>query len=412
MSVTKNDRVLVFVDHLSTAENYELVYMGLETAAVPIVDAELAPVYRKVVKLVGSQATESVFLQRLGELGADATVKAIDVIVVLHGVKDRVVFYNNTEAPAARLKYHLACLPVRRQLRLLYSCACYGATHADDFVAAGFDAASGSLGVNANGLVEFPAVADALADGRTHRQGIEAGSAGLEEQDAAIALATGLDDVNSEKKIFGDGNVTINSSPVFAGKAYFFKGGQYVRYDLREGKVDGGYPHASSQYWPEMSPKIDAAVLWPNDKIYFFKGTQYLGWNLSTDKADGAWRSISAGWGTFMSGGVDAAVNWPKNKVYFFKGRQYARWDVSTEKMDENYPQDIATRWPSFMADGVDAAINWGDDKAYFFKGDEYIRMTISQDRMDEGYPQKIGLRWPSFMAGGVDAAFLWLRTT
>lgn len=412
MSVSKNDRVLLFVNEVSTGGDPDLewLYKGIESIAEPIVDAQLTSMYRKVIKLEGSQATEKNFIQKFSELGADATVKAIDVIIILHGSTEKLWFYNSAKAPVARLKYDLSCLNVRGKARLFYSTACYGATHADDLVAAGFDCASGALGVNANSAVEFPVVVDALQDGRTHKQGIEDGSVGLEAQDA-IAKAVGFETANSVKKIVGNGSITINSSPTFEGKAYFFKDGQYVRYDLKTEAVDSGYPLSISQSWEELYPKIDTAVIWPDDRIYFFKGNQYLGWNLKTNTADVALQPISTNWGSFMANGVDAAINWPNGKVYFFKGNQYIRWDVATGKMDSGYPQQIGSKWPSFMANGVDAAINWGNGKAYFFKGDQYIRMTIGADTMDEGYPQKISSKWPSFMAKGVDAAFLWLRS-
>lgn len=412
MSMSKNDRALLVLRHIATgeSENLEWLYEFSEFAAMTVVNAELTPKYSRIIKLEGAQATENNFIQKLSELGANEAIKAIDVIVILHGSADKLSFYEG-KVPVARLKYKLSCLNVRRQLRLLYSTACYGATHADDFVAAGFDAASGALGVNANGAIEFPIVADALADGSTHKKGIQDGSLGLEQQDA-IAKTLGFEDANSTKRIVGNGEITINSSPTFSGKAYFFKGDQYIRWDLKIDTIDSGYPHSAASQWSQLSPKIDAAVIWPNDKVYFFKGNQYIRWDLKTDAADEGYPKPTSSWHSFMSNGIDAAVNWPNGKVYFFKGDQYIRWDVAADKIDDDYPQKIALRWPSFMANGVDAAINWGNGKAYFFKGDEYIRWDMAAGKIDDGYPQKIALRWPSFMANGVDAAFLWLRSS
>lgn len=37
------------------------------------------------------------------------------------------------------------------------------------------------------------------------------------------------------------------------GKAYFFKGGQYIRYDIRSDRADPGYPKRISQRtWPGL----------------------------------------------------------------------------------------------------------------------------------------------------------------
>ncbi len=74
------------------------------------------------------------------------------------------------------------------------------------------------------------------------------------------------------------------------GSAYFFKGLQYVRYDMdpaHEG-VMAGYPKPIAGNWPGLAAAfpngIDAVVVWPNGKAYFFKGDQYVRYTI--DPAD------------------------------------------------------------------------------------------------------------------------------
>src|SRR5262249_35831446 len=67
------------------------------------------------------------------------------------------------------------------------------------------------------------------------------------------------------------------------GRAYFFKGGRYLRYHIRDGKVDrpdpgtAPYPRAIAgpNGWhglpPDFALGIDAAVNAGNGKTYFFK---------------------------------------------------------------------------------------------------------------------------------------------
>ena len=98
-------------------------------------------------------------------------------------------------------------------------------------------------------------------------------------------------------------------------KAYFFKGGQYVRYDLAADEVESGYPASIGTEWNGLTPAgfasgLDAAVNWGNGKAYFFKGGQYLRYDITTDTADagypapmaGAWPGLAeAGFGTGLS---------------------------------------------------------------------------------------------------------------
>jgi len=64
------------------------------------------------------------------------------------------------------------------------------------------------------------------------------------------------------------------------GKAYFFKGAQYDRYDAKTDKVDAGYPEPIAGNWPGFPPAfaagVSAGVMWNNGKAYYFKGNQYL----------------------------------------------------------------------------------------------------------------------------------------
>lgn len=88
---------------------------------------------------------------------------------------------------------------------------------------------------------------------------------------------------------FGDGNV------------FFFKGASYVRYDVAADRVVDGYPHPIASDWRGLGEAgffdIDAVVNWGNGKLYFFKGDQYLRYDLATARADPDYpKSIDGGW--------------------------------------------------------------------------------------------------------------------
>ncbi len=151
----------------------------------------------------------------------------------------------------------------------------------------------------------------------------------------------------------------------YAGKAYFFIGNQYLRYDWNIDAVDSGYPLPIAGNWPGIPDSF--------------------------------------------SRGIDAALNGEgkyAGKAYFFKGDQYLRYDWNTDAVDSGYPLPIAGNWPGIpdsFSRGIDAALN-GEGKyagkAYFFKGDQYLRYDWNTDAVDSGYPLPIAGNWPG-LAGG-----------
>ncbi len=199
------------------------------------------------------------------------------------------------------------------------------------------------------------------------------------------------------------------------GKAYFFKGSQYDRYDVKTDKVDAGYPKPIAGNWPgfpaAFAGGVDAYVLWPNGKAYFFKGNQYIRYDMAEDKVDAGYpKPIAGNWpgfaGAFLTG-INAGVVWNNGKAYFFKGSKYIRYDIKTDKVDVGYPKPIAGNWPGFptgFAAGIDAAIVWNNGKAYFFKGAQYIRYDMKTDKVDGGYPKPIAGAWPGLFTSYLGA--------
>jgi hypothetical protein len=145
---------------------------------------------------------------------------------------------------------------------------------------------------------------------------------------------------------------------------YFFRGAQYVRYDVLDDRVADGYPLAVGDQWA---------------------GLRDLGFDV----------------------GIDAVVDWYNGKLYFFKDSRYVRYDVAGDRVDDGFPLSIADQWPGMAAagfgTGIDAAVNWQNGKAYFFKGGQYVRYDLAADRVDDGYPLSIGDQWPGMHTAGFD---------
>lgn len=197
------------------------------------------------------------------------------------------------------------------------------------------------------------------------------------------------------------------------GRAYFFRGSEYVRYDVVADRAAEGFPKKISSVWPGVfADNIDAAVVWPNGKAYFFRGSEYIRYDIASDRADDGYpQPISSGWPGVFEQGIDAVVVWSNSKAYFFRGSEYIRYDIAADKADDGYPQPIAGNWPGVFAQRIDAAVLWPDSKAYFFSGDSYLRYDSASDTVDPDYPRSMsGWGLPAFggasTVGGSDDEF------
>jgi len=140
------------------------------------------------------------------------------------------------------------------------------------------------------------------------------------------------------------------------GKACFFKGREYVQYDIKADKADPGYPKPiNEQTWPGLiwTDGIDAAVNWGNGKIFFFKGGEYIRYDIAKGRADTGYpKPIDArNWpGMIWNSGIDDVVNWGNGKAYFFKGYEYIRYDMQEDKADPGYPKPVSRQtWPGLI---------------------------------------------------------------
>jgi Hemopexin/Astacin (Peptidase family M12A) len=195
------------------------------------------------------------------------------------------------------------------------------------------------------------------------------------------------------------------------GKAYFFHGSQYDRYDAKTDKVDPGYPKPIAGNWPgfpaNFAAGVNAGLVWTTGKAYYFKGNQYIRYDIPSDRVDPGYpKPIAGQWPGLWTDNIDAGVVWPNGKAYFFKGPQYMRYDIATDRVDSGYPRAIQGSWngfPASFAAGVNAAVVWNNGKAYFFKGSEYIRYDIATDKMDAGYPKPIKGAWTGLFEKDID---------
>ncbi len=203
--VSRDERVLLVVANLTkwADPNFQKLYEWLDQNAVNVARVMMGLHYREVDTLIGPEATSANFLTRLTTLAEDPQTKAVDVFLHLHGLENE-LFFEEAPVETSELGDELKAAGLKERLRLLYSTACFGATHAPDFVRGGFRVVSGAVAINANGPYDYPAQLFSWGLGQTYRMAVQAGSnavfmAILDN----VAKAMGFDDVNSRKEIEG-----------------------------------------------------------------------------------------------------------------------------------------------------------------------------------------------------------------
>ena len=94
MAVKRNERRVLIVSELPTfgKKNLKWLYSFLDASGVAIGVSTLAPFYKEVRALTGAKATKAKFVSTLCSMSRKPGTKAVDVIVNLHGAKDRLWF--------------------------------------------------------------------------------------------------------------------------------------------------------------------------------------------------------------------------------------------------------------------------------------------------------------------------------
>ena len=220
--IAKEQRALIVVSQLTQGipENQQWLYRFIEAAGRSVVEITLKNDYApdQYRALLDEMATTDHLVDTLAELGAMDGIQAIDLFVLLHGSPDRLEFQDGSwYTPSMATK--LAGLSLSSKLRLVYSTACYGATHNDNFLQAGFKTAIGALGVNTNSAFELPMLLNLWALGKNLKDALRLGDKPATRRLAdEAAKAYGrlgdlpwVDEVNSQKVLSGNALLTIET---------------------------------------------------------------------------------------------------------------------------------------------------------------------------------------------------------
>jgi hypothetical protein len=212
-SINKNERAVLVISNMVTYGRSDLqrLYQFIERSGVAIAETILRPRYKTYRTLIQKQATFQATVDTLMALISDDSIQAIDLVLNLHG-DEKILCFEDGTVHTGRIKKELLNLNAKNKLRMVYSTCCYGESHAEDFIASGFKAASGAVATNADAATEYPVFLTLWAAGRKFKDAVGAGNNPITRipQDRA-AKALGFDDADSHKVIVGDGTITIKS---------------------------------------------------------------------------------------------------------------------------------------------------------------------------------------------------------
>lgn len=167
------------------------------------------------------------------------------------------------------------------------------------------------------------------------------------------------------------------------GRVFFFKGDKYLSYNIQSNSIARPPVPIDSRSSPAtdwsgftlagFGSNIDAAINWGDGRAFFFKGGLYLTYDLAKNQVILPPLPIDSGlspltdWQGLAAAGfgsnIDAVINWGDGRVFFFKGDRYLIYDIHPGKANGG-SRVIGSEWNGFAANGfgngITAAVDWG----------------------------------------------------
>ncbi len=192
--------------------------------------------------------------------------------------------------------------------------------------------------------------------------------------------------------------------------AYCFVGDKYARYDIQHGTLDEGFPRAIKDGWKGVFPGqlsavigIDAVYFSKRGKAFFFSGNGYVRFDLEHDQVDPGYpKYLKTHWHGVWAADLTAILPGEDDKIIFVKGTECIRYDLKADRADLGYPRPLADEFPGIFAEEIDAAVAWSDGSYYFVCGNEVMRFDSSTRQLLPGYPRRLSEdpnhRWFAFL--------------
>ncbi|WIM97888.1 hemopexin repeat-containing protein [Actinoplanes oblitus] len=151
--------------------------------------------------------------------------------------------------------------------------------------------------------------------------------------------------------------VLTGGIPPFEGHVWLFSGDQYLRYDPNDDVVIIGAQPIEGNWGlpPEFCSDLDAAVHGVGPFlgiVWFFKGGRYVRYNLRDDVTEFGPADIGLkwnGWPDAFADGVDFAFYGTgphENHLHFFRGDQFIRYDLDADRVVDG-PVKATEGWPA-----------------------------------------------------------------
>lgn len=134
---------------------------------------------------------------------------------------------------------------------------------------------------------------------------------------------------------------------------YFLREGEYTSYNLLKSQHEGGAQPVAGNWpnWPETwLNRVDTGVYWGyhigerRRKAYFFRDGDYIRYDIESNQVEQGPLSILAYWPGWPQHweAVWGGVDWGNGKVYFFWENEYLRYDKFRDRVDAGYPRPLA----------------------------------------------------------------------
>jgi hypothetical protein len=189
------------------------LYQAESLHAVNFLKNKTKKAYGSVVILSDKEATLEKFLEEMKIMASRDDIQVIDVIFDLHGhagsaeKSPSISFVNETNLPVETSLVSKKLKNVSKsKLRALYSDACHGSKHNQDWIKAGFKVVAGSTRVDGNKSTDIRRFFKFWLNGKSFEESIDYANASIQGP-----IMDRLIDADSTKIMMGDGFLTIGS---------------------------------------------------------------------------------------------------------------------------------------------------------------------------------------------------------